>query len=149
MPPRIRGYHEIAIVVSDLERSERFYHDVLGMKVLMRIPGRGVTMMLGEGEYQFLGLWLPNQHGSSAGAEYGKIHFVMAIDVADTAAWYEHLRSHSVNVQKRIKENGDSHLDFDDPDGHPLEFWGRTGSLAAMPGADVPPERRHMFFGMG
>jgi catechol 2,3-dioxygenase-like lactoylglutathione lyase family enzyme len=148
MPPRIEGYHEIAIVVRDLERSERFYRDVLGMQVLMRIPGRNVTMIVSERDRQFLGLWLPDTHGTAAGREYGKIHFVMAIDVADADAWYEHLKAQGVDVSKRVKENGDVHLDFDDPDCHPLEFWGRRGKLAAMPGAEIPAESRSLFVGL-
>jgi catechol 2,3-dioxygenase-like lactoylglutathione lyase family enzyme len=147
MPPGIRGYHTIAIVVRDLDRSERFYRDVLSMGVLMRIPGRNVTMILGQGAYQFLGLWLPGAPGGPAGREHGKVHVVMAIDVADGDAWYALLRAHGVHVAKRVKETGDVHLDFDDPDGHPLELWGRTGSLAPTPGAEIPPESRHLFFG--
>jgi catechol 2,3-dioxygenase-like lactoylglutathione lyase family enzyme len=147
MPPRITGYHEIALMVSDLERSERFYRDALGMRVLMRIPDRNVTMIVDEGNDHFLGLWRPTAHDSAAGREHGKVHFTMAIDVADGDAWYEHLRTQGVDAVKRVKENGDVHLDFADPDGHPLELWGRTGTLAGMPGAEVPPESRRLFFG--
>ena len=67
MPPRIHGYHEIAMAVSDLSRSEQFYREVLGMRVLFRIPGQSVIMMMGEQPYRFLGLWLPNAHSALSG----------------------------------------------------------------------------------
>jgi hypothetical protein len=70
----------------------------------------------------------------------------MAIDPADGDAWYERLLASGTNVRKRVKPTGDVHLDFDDPDGHPLEFWGRVGEkLDTMPGAVIPEESRHLF----
>src|SRR5262245_20839293 len=134
MPPKIHGFHEIAVIVSNLERSEQFYTEVLGMDVLLRIPDQSVIVRMGDPPHHFIGLWLPNTHGSAAGREYGKMHFTMKIDMADVDAWEQHLQDKGVHAPKRVKANGDVHFDFLDPDGHPLEFWARTGdSLSTMP----------------
>jgi catechol 2,3-dioxygenase-like lactoylglutathione lyase family enzyme len=145
--PLIRGYHEIAMTVSNLERSEKFYREVLGMQVLLRIPGKSVIMLMGEAPHRFLGLWLPDTHGALAGQGIAKMHFTMQIDLADVDRWAEHFAQQGVPAPKRVKENGDVHFDFADPDGHPLELWARTGdTLATMPGIEVPPESRHLFY---
>ena len=146
MPPPIKGYHEIAMNVSDLQRSEKFYCEVLGMRVLFRIPGKSVIMMMGDPPHRFLGLWLPDAHGSLAGQGICKMHFTMEIDIAGVDAWEAHFKAHGVQAPKRVKANGDVHFDFDDPDGHPLELWARTGDkLAGMPDSEVPPQNRHLF----
>jgi len=148
MPPKIKGYHEIAMTVSDLQRSERFYRQALGMSVLFRIPGQCVIMMMGDPPHRFLGLWLPGTHSALANQGICKMHFTMEIDIADVDDWDAHFRDHSVHAPKRVKENGDVHFDFEDPDGHPLEIWARTGTqLAGMPGAEIPPENKGLFFG--
>ncbi|MCZ6678251.1 MAG: VOC family protein [Candidatus Poribacteria bacterium] len=146
MPPPIKGYHEIAMTVSDLERSEKFFCEVLGMRVLFRIPNQCVIMMMGDPPHRFLGLWLPDAHASLAGQGIAKMHFTMEIDIDGVDAWEKHFKDHGVHAPKRIKENGDVHFDFDDPDGHPLELWARTGEqLAGMPDSEVPSENRHLF----
>ena len=148
MPPQIKGYHEIAMAVSDLVRSEKFYCDVLGMRVLFRIPEQCVIMMMGEPPHRFLGLWLPDTHGALIGQGISKMHFTMEIDMAGVDEWEAHFKIHNVHAPKRIKKNGDVHFDFEDPDGHPLELWARTGEKLAggMPGTEIPPESRHLFF---
>jgi catechol 2,3-dioxygenase-like lactoylglutathione lyase family enzyme len=149
MAPIIRGYHEIAITVSNLERSEQFYREVLGMRVLLRIPGKCVIMMMGEEPYRFLGLWLPEAHGALVGQGIAKMHFTMQIDIADVDPWEQQFKRYGVRAPKRVKDNGDVHFDFEDPDGHPLELWARTGNtLATMPDIEVPAENRHLFFGL-
>ena len=146
MPPRINGYHEIAVVVSDLERSEAFYRDVLCMRVLFRIPGQSVIMMMGEDPHRFLGLWLPDMHSALVGQGIPKMHFTFDVDISDISQWANRFVAYDVKTTKRIKENGDVHIDFDDPDGHPLELWARAGdTLATMPGAEIPPENIDMF----
>jgi glyoxylase I family protein len=38
MQPQVHGHHHLAIQVKDLPRAERFYVDVLGLRVLRRWP---------------------------------------------------------------------------------------------------------------
>jgi lactoylglutathione lyase len=149
MPPKIHGFHEIAVVVTDLERSEKFYKDVLGMEVLLRIPDQSVIMRMGDPPHHFIGLWLPNAHAAYPNEKHGKMHFTMNIDMADADAWEAHFKAKGVHAPRRVKENGDIHFDFLDPDGHPLEFWARTGVLlSTMPDIKVPAESRNLFYNL-
>lgn len=133
MPARIKQIAEVALVVSDLERSRRFYRDVLGLEEFHHAsitPDRGVTFHLANG---FLGLWLPgkwrevNPHlTGDAGNLVGKAHVVFYIDPSEEQAALETLRRHNVKFWgPRYNERAEVHIDFEDPDGHMLEYWGR------------------------
>lgn len=146
MPPKINGIHEIAVVVTDLERSEQFYTEILGMEVLFRIPNQCVIMRMGDLPHHFIGLWLPSEHGAYRNNSHGKMHFTMKIDMNDVDAWEAHFKAKNFDAPKRVKSNGDVHFDFLDPDGHPLEFWARTGdTLAPMDNMEVPEYSHYMF----
>jgi catechol 2,3-dioxygenase-like lactoylglutathione lyase family enzyme len=149
VPPKINGFHEIAMVVTDLERSERFFIDMLGMEVLLRIPNQAVIMRMGDLPHHFIGLWLPNAHAAYQSESHGKMHFTMKINMADVDAWEAHFKAKNFHAPKRVKENGDVHFDFLDPDGNPLEFWARIdNTLSTMPGIQVPAESRNLFYNL-
>jgi len=137
----IRQIAEVALVVSDLARSERFYHEVLGLAVWDRIPGKNVTVRLANG---FLGLWLPGAWEIPASANWeairleggGRQHIVFYIDLADADAALANLQRHGVRYfGPRVKEGGEVHIDFEDPDGHLLEYWARA-SFEPVPDRD-------------
>lgn len=127
----IKQIAEVAIVVSDLDRSARFYSEVLGLPIWERNE-RNVTVRLANG---FLGLWLPgawelppSQNSEAIRLEGGaRQHIVFYIDQKDTDAALDNLKRHNVRYYgPRIKRGGESHIDFEDPDGHMLEYWGRA-----------------------
>jgi catechol 2,3-dioxygenase-like lactoylglutathione lyase family enzyme len=126
MPPTIKQIAEVALIVQDLERSRRFYRDVLGLKEY-HYPGldseAGVTFHLGNG---FIGLWLPGKWPGPVADLGGKSHIVFYIDPAEEEAALATLRHHNVKFWgPRYPESGECHIDFEDPDGHMLEYWGR------------------------
>jgi glyoxylase I family protein len=132
MAVSIRQIAEVALVVSDLERSEKFYTEVLGLPVFMREPERMVTVRLANG---FIGLWRPGAWEIPARANMasirleggGRSHIVFYIDRADADAALANLQQHGVRYfGPRIKENGEVHIDFEDPDGHMIEYWARA-----------------------
>lgn len=132
MAVAIRQIAEVALVVTDLERSERFYTEVLGLPVYMREPGRMVTVRLANG---FLGLWRPGaweiprseRHAPIRLEGGGRGHIVFYIDLADADAALANLQRHGVPYYgPRVKEGGEVHIDFEDPDGHMLEYWARA-----------------------
>jgi catechol 2,3-dioxygenase-like lactoylglutathione lyase family enzyme len=130
--PKIKQIAEVALVVQDLERSRRFYTDVLGLGEFhyeALKPGTGVTFHVGNG---YIGLWLPgewprmNPHINMNGDLGGKAHIVFYIDPADADAALENLRRHNVKFWgPRYNQEGEMHIDFEDPDGHMLEYWSR------------------------
>lgn len=132
MPPKIKQIAEVALVVSDLERSRRFYREVLGLEEFAYgalKPGTGVTFHLANG---YLGLWLPNEwprinpHLGEIEDLGRRVHIVFYIDAADEENALTTLRRHNVKFWgPRYNQEGEVHIDFEDPDGHMLEYWGR------------------------
>jgi catechol 2,3-dioxygenase-like lactoylglutathione lyase family enzyme len=132
MPPKIKQIAEVALVVSDLERSRRFYREVLGLDEFAYDalkPGTGVTFHLANG---YLGLWLPNEwprinpHLGAIEDLGRRAHIVFYIDPADEQNALTTLRQHNVKFWgPRYNREGEVHIDFEDPDGHMLEYWGR------------------------
>ena len=146
----IRQIAEVAIVVTDLDRSVRFYHEVLGLPIWERAE-RSATVRLANG---FLGLWLPGAWEippSPGGRPQGdaptarirleggaRQHIVFYIDLKDADAALANLQRHGVRYYgPRVKEGGEVHIDFEDPDGHMLEFWARA-SFEPLPDRPSP-----------
>jgi len=126
----IKQLSEVAVVVTDLKRSVHFYHEVLGLPIWDRQDDHA-TLRLGSG---FVGLWLPgawalspSDDGAPLRLEGGcRQHFNFWIDNKDGSAALENLKKHNVTFYgPRYNERNEIHIDFEDPDGHLLEYWGR------------------------
>jgi hypothetical protein len=83
----------------------------------------------------FLGLWLPGAWELPASENSAPIrleggarqHVAFYIESKDAADALANLQRHGVRYfGPRVKENGEVHLDFEDPDGHRLEYWARS-----------------------
>lgn len=127
----IRQIAEVAIVVTDLERSVRFYTEVLGLP-LWEQGERSATVRLANG---FLGLWLPgaweilpSPNSAPIRLEGGaRQHIVFYIDLKDANAALGNLERHGVRYfGPCVKEGGEVHIDFEDHNGHMLEYWARA-----------------------
>lgn len=138
----IRQIAEVAIVVSDLDRSVRFYTEILGLPVWERNP-RNATVRLANG---FLGLWLPGAWAIPPSANSAAIrleggarqHLVFYIESKHADEALANLQRHGVRYYgPRVNEKGEVHIDFEDPDGHMLEYWARE-SFAPLPDKIAP-----------
>jgi len=143
LPFRIRKLGHVALVVQDLERSLRFYTQVLGFKVSDIYPD---TMM--DGGMAFLrfnddhhGVALVAQGKGKSGSR--ELHH-MAFEVAsldEVLRARNHLKKHSVPIdfEGRRRAGAQVAVEFRDPDDHRLEiFWGLD--QVAWDGAARPPE---------
>jgi len=115
---------ETAVYVSDLERSEAFYKDTLGLEFVSRQLGRHVFLKAGKSmllifnrEATLLETNLP-AHGTS-----GPNHFAFEIDQADYEQWKTRLAEHKVPIEKEVAwPTGSRSIYFRDPDNHDVEL---------------------------
>ena len=78
----ISGLWETHITVSDLDRSIRFYRDVVGLTLAHSVPERHVAFFwIGQPRQAMLGLW--SMLTSPMGM---KLHYAFQVGVADAIA---------------------------------------------------------------
>jgi len=120
----------VEIVTAELERSVRFYTDVLGFKVRARDHiGRsrlGVSLDLAYLDLGGTAIELIAYGGSVAPAPTQEHlgYRMMALEVADMQSTIEYLKEKSVPITwgPRVREGEYSRAEIRDPDGHSIEL---------------------------
>lgn len=127
--PRVRGFTHVSLSVSDLDRSRRFYHDVLGLPLLLDVyqgtafDGRELLVLVGR-----TGLCL-QEHRSNPRVPFdptrtGLDHLALAVSsIEELQAWAQRLTSARVQHSgvKPLPGFGDL-IELHDPDGIQLEL---------------------------
>jgi catechol 2,3-dioxygenase-like lactoylglutathione lyase family enzyme len=115
------------LVVRDIERSRRFYRDVLGASVYREYGGTSCVL-------QFLGAWLLLVTGGAPTPDKPDVRFgappdpdyvshAMTIRVPDCRAAHEALKNRGAAfLTPPYDRNGETRCFFRDPDGHLLEI---------------------------
>ena len=128
MKPVVQALGEVALIVNDLERMERFYTEVVGLELLRKFPGI-VFYKIGEGyagHTQILALFhhsVRNRGIRDTEALTSLYHFALAIGLGDYHAEKERLENLGVTV--RTEEFAWVHwrsLFNTDPEGNSIEF---------------------------
>lgn len=118
----ITGLNHITLAVRDLDRSFRFYEEVLGFRALARWPA-GAYFSAGE---LWLALVVDARTREEALPEY--THVALSVADDDFGSAVERVLGSGAKVWKENVSEGPS-LYFLDPDGHKLEL--HVGSLAS------------------
>ena len=138
----IRGLWETHITVSDLDRSIRFYRDVVGLTLAHTVPERRVAFFwIGQPRQAMLGLW------STLTSPMGmKLHYAFQVTVEDAIASIAALKDaglqptgltgQAINEQEVIPWIPSASVYFPDPDGHSLEY------IAMLPEAPAPAKKQ-------
>ena len=133
----------VGLVVSDLERSRRFYAGALGLEEVPRPPNfvfDGAWFRFGGTELHLLSdehaTGGAGQRDPGAGVERGMTHH-LALEVDDLDAACARLAESDVALAGGPMPRGDGYVQvfFRDPDGHVLELFQHTGEDQA----DAPP----------
>ena len=116
---KILDLNHVALGVSDVPRSIRFYETVVGLKQKPRpaFDFDGAWFALGKTRELHLleGLDTP-VHEDPKGS-----HFAMEVD--DLDAWHRHLEKHDAKIiLLNNRPDGAKQIFFEDPDHHVLEF---------------------------
>jgi catechol 2,3-dioxygenase-like lactoylglutathione lyase family enzyme len=112
---------ELVLEVVDLEASERFYAEVLGLPVVDRWPDREAIWVM-AGERTRIGLWRP-QVGLAGGRGGLHVHFALHIAEDDYEAAVERLREQGQEPREIAFEGAGRAVYVDDPDGNVVELW--------------------------
>jgi catechol 2,3-dioxygenase-like lactoylglutathione lyase family enzyme len=125
-PAEVDGVSELVLEVADLDRSERFYTETLGLPVVERWPHRDAFWVL-AGRTR-IGLWKPQVglEGSRGGSH---VHFAMQLPEHEFDARVEAMRAagHEVPVHEfgPLADGAPATRAayVHDPDDHLVEFW--------------------------
>src|SRR4051812_39125905 len=120
----LQNLNHLTLAVSELERSFRFYTEVLGLQAHARWDG-GAYLSAGT---LWLCLSLDKARDAVAAAARDYTHYAFSIEAADLPALARKVAAAGVQVWKDNASEGES-LYFLDPDGHQLEA--HAGDLAS------------------
>jgi catechol 2,3-dioxygenase len=130
---QVKELGHIVLYVRDLERSRKFYGEVLGWKEIARLGGQGAVFSSGRTHHELLLLAVgPQAAPIQPGPRVGMYHLGLKIGETD-----EELRT-ALNelLEAGVKVNGSAdhtvthNLYIEDPDGNEIELY-----------IDVQPER--------
>ena len=125
--PTFAGVNHVALTVTDLDVSERFYTDVLGFRRVLDI-GYG-RLLLHQATGFVIGLL---KHPDAAGGPFSELTTGLdhlgfaATDRAELVEWETRLREAGVEYTPIRDMTLGHHLNFKDPDGIALEFQAPT-----------------------
>ena len=122
-PPPLSGVLETVLYFTDQERAERFYREVLGMRLLAKEPGRSLFFRAGSSVFLLFdaretsrGGTLP-PHGAA-----GSVHTCFVVEEADYEPWKRFLVSRGIEVVQEVAWSRGLSFYFRDPDGNLLEI---------------------------
>jgi len=133
---RLTGIGHVLLRVLDLERSKKFYSDVLGFRVLEEDPEHGGTFMALEGQSHAIDLF-PIRDAEAARRQTpgvrGLGHIAFRVD-SEAALKDAHatLQKHGVEVTRSIDHVSQKSIYFNDPDGNTLEIYYELPDALAM-----------------
>lgn len=115
-PAGLQGLRHVALKVRNMEASERFYVDLLGMAVLWRPDPDNLYLSFGSDNLALHRADLSAPH--ETGQRLDHIGFFLATAQA-VDQWYEYLAAHGVAVRSppRIHRDGARSFYCHDPDG--------------------------------
>ena len=127
--PQLTGVLETSLYVEDLERSIRFYLEVMQFQKLVRderfcalqADQRQVLLLFRKGASTqplvIAGGTIPSHDAN------GQMHLAFAIPAQELEPWEQWLERHQVVIESKVRwERGGQSIYFRDPDGHLLEL---------------------------
>jgi catechol 2,3-dioxygenase-like lactoylglutathione lyase family enzyme len=120
----IRKIKETCLYVSDLKRTERFYHEQLGFPVISAVDNRHVFFRAGVSvllcfnpEKTKEDKHLPPHFG------YGKLHLAFEVSPEEYSLWKQKILEQHIEILHEQEWKGElKSFYFHDPDGHVLEI---------------------------
>jgi catechol 2,3-dioxygenase-like lactoylglutathione lyase family enzyme len=118
---RVQALDHLTITVSDVERSVRFYSEVLGMERGPVWPGE-VTMMTAGDTHIAIAHWAKGEKPSGTRPPITVDHFAFRVDKKTFELAARELPERGVKVEHVSDHGIQQSIYFRDPDGHQLEL---------------------------
>ena len=115
--PPVQRFEHWTLVTSDLERTKRFYTDVLGAAIPERADGPA-SVTFANTIIDFF----PASEGRQPSPGSSGQHHAYIIDVDDYDAWVAHLEANNVALRRTSHALEGISIFFDDPDGYHIEL---------------------------
>ncbi len=133
----VSALHHVNIRTTDLETTQKFYEDVVGLYVGPRPPFAGAGIWLYSGDHPWVHVSMAqNANGDAKVADEGFNH--IAFSTADLKAMLDILEDRKIEYQLRASPDRQlAQLFYDDPNGVHLEFTCSMADAEAE-GVEVP-----------
>ena len=120
----IQSVKEVCLYTSDLEKTQAFYHDVLGFDIISHVPNRHVFFRLGQ---QVLLCFNPevtrDEKKLPPHFAHGVQHIAFEVPFEEYEDWKEKLSSQGAKIVHEQHWRADRYsFYFYDPSGHLLEI---------------------------
>ncbi len=121
--PEITGILETVLYVADLDRAERFYTEVIGLRQIGKEPDRHVFFRVGTGVLLLFRADRTRKAGTlPAHGAHGEIHVCLRIPSDTYAAWLKKITGLGVAIEREMAWPNGRSFYFRDPDGNLLEL---------------------------
>ena len=124
---RLKELGHILVRVLDLDRSKKFYTEVLGFKILEEDPEHGGTFLALEGQSHAIDLFQVKDADAAlrqTPGVRGLGHIAFRVESeADLKEAYASLQQHGVEITRTIDHVSQKSIYFNDPDGNTLEIY--------------------------
>lgn len=124
---RLKELGHVLLRVLDLDRSKKFYSEVLGFKILEEDPEHGGTFMALDGQSHAIDLFQvkdPDAALRQTPGVRGLGHIAFRVDSEDALREaYATLQQQGVEITRTIDHVSQKSIYFHDPDGNTLEIY--------------------------
>jgi catechol 2,3-dioxygenase len=122
---KIQGVGHVVLKVRDLERSVRFYRDILGLREVARFPGRMVFFSAGQNHHDLAIMKVGPNAPVPPPEAVGLYHVALKIgnSLEELRAAKAHLEAHGVAIQAVTDHQVSQSIYCQDPDGNGVELF--------------------------
>ncbi len=116
----------VVIKVRELERSRKFYTEVLGLQLMKELPELRAAFLSSHGrDHHEIALFEIGAQATAPGAnQVGLSHIAFRLsDEEELRAAYEELKARGISISFTVDHGVSKSVYFHDPDGHELEVY--------------------------